>query len=582
MILDHNGQPIDLATIREPQTARVGHLQREFDEHPARGITPARLASIMAQAEQGDLVAQLELADDMEERDAHLFAELSKRRGAITGIDWSVEAPDNPSAQEKALTDQVRDWCEMLQATANGVTGGMSVVLGSMTDAVLKGFSPQEMVWDYVGDGSGRKVLVPKLTAQPQRWFTTSADRRRFLLRSQTQMTESTADLPGVMGEELLPLAWLMHVHPARNGYLARMSLARVLFWPYLFKNYAVRDLAEFLEIYGLPLRVGRYPTGASEAEKRKLLQAVTAIGHNAAGIIPQGMSLDFEAAAAGTEVPFVAMWDRMDAAESKAILGQTLTASEGQHGTQALGNVHNDVRMDIRQADAQLIADTFTRQLIAPLVALNAPGANPRRLPRLVLDTGEPEDLAAYAEALPKLAAAGVRIGVKWAAEKLRIPEPAEGEPVLQGAGAPVGAPAAAAGTQPPTGAPQSTPKQPGGPAGTKSANDPRAPLTALLAAALAARVAAPAADAPAPDLIDALVADQAAQWQPMLGPLIEPLLAELERAAAAGESLAAFAARLPALVDRIDAQPLTEHLAQAAFAARLAGEADLDLTPR
>ena len=53
MILDHTGNPIDLAAIREPQTARVGAMQREFDNHPSRGLTPARLQSIMVAAEQG-------------------------------------------------------------------------------------------------------------------------------------------------------------------------------------------------------------------------------------------------------------------------------------------------------------------------------------------------------------------------------------------------------------------------------------------------------------------------------------------------------------------------------------------------
>lgn len=38
--------------------------------------------------------------------------------------------------------------------------------------------------------------------------------------------------------------------------------------WTYLFKNIAARDLAEFLEIYGLPTRVGTYSDGASEEEK--------------------------------------------------------------------------------------------------------------------------------------------------------------------------------------------------------------------------------------------------------------------------------------------------------------------------
>ena len=36
--------------------------------------------------------------------------------------------------------------------------------------------------------------------------------------------------------------------------------------------------------------------------------------------------------------------------AKSKAVLGQTLTSGEGQHGTQALGNVHEEVRQDLKK----------------------------------------------------------------------------------------------------------------------------------------------------------------------------------------------------------------------------------------
>lgn len=565
-ILGPDGRPIfdrvDLSAIRQPQTARVGHLQREFDTHPARGLTPARLHSLMVAAETGDLVGQLELADDMEERDAHLYAELGKRRGAITSLAWSVEALERATPEEEALADQVRDWLDMIEASANGVTGGMPVLIASMTDAILKGFAAQELVWDYVSDGSARKVLVPRATWHPQRWFTASADRRRFLLRSREQ-TPATDHLPSVMGEELQPLAWLMHVHPARNGYVTRGSLARVLFWPYLFKNYAVRDLAEFLEIYGLPLRLGKYPAGAGDDEKRTLLQAVTQIGHNAAGIIPQSMALEFQAAAAGTEVPFAAMWDRMDAAESKAILGQTLTAGEGQHGTQALGNVHNEVRMDIREADAACIAAAITQQLIRPLVALNLAGANLRRLPLFKFDTGEPEDLAVYADNLPKLAKAGLKIPAKWVHDKLRIPVAEEGEQVLQ---APEPPPM-------PVG-PNAVPGAPGAKPGQPAPDDKPEPKSAALAAQAVS-------DGPPPDMIDDLVAEQAAQWQPLLGPLVQPLLAEMDKALAAGESLEAFAARLPDLIAKTDAQPMTTAVARAAFSARLAGEAGIPLSP-
>ena len=473
-----------------------------------------------------------------------------------------MEPPPGASAAEKSMTAQVAYWLAALDCTADGMEGGIELAINVMTDAILKGFSPIEMVWSLQSDGSGAKVQLPALTQQPQRWFTASADQRRLLLRSHADSVPGTDYLPSVMGIELLPYAWLMHVHPARSGYVSRMSLARVLAWPYLFKNFAVRDLAEFLEIYGLPLRVGKYPSGASDVEKRRLLQAVVQIGHNAAGIIPQGMAIDFQAAAAGTEVPFVAMWDHMDAAISKAVLGQTLTADQGQRGSQALGRVHNEVRMDIRDADARMIENTLNRQLVQPLVALNVPGADLRRLPRLRLDTGDSEDLAEYAKALPQLVNIGMPIGVAWAQEKLRIPQPQAGEAVLT--------PAAVAGPTMPT-----TPDAQGAAAA-------RAFVAAISQRAAALAGKAPATDAaaaPQPDAIDALVAEQVAQWKPLLGPLVGPLLTELNKAVAAGESLEAFAARLPALVDKMDTAPLADDLARAALGARLAGEADLDL---
>ncbi|MEZ1330955.1 phage portal protein family protein, partial [Enterobacter asburiae] len=65
--------------------------------------------------------------------------------------------------------------------------------------------------------------------------------------------------------------------------------------WPYLFKNYSVRDLAEFLEIYGLPPRIGSYMSGASQDEQDKLMEALVSIGHNASGIIPDNTKIEFK-----------------------------------------------------------------------------------------------------------------------------------------------------------------------------------------------------------------------------------------------------------------------------------------------
>ena len=559
-ILDHNGQPIDTGRLAEPQTAQVAQLWREFANHPARGLTPTRLREILVQGEMGDLRAQLDLADDMEECDPHLAAELSKRKLFISGLAFRIVPPANASAAEKAQAEMVGEWF--------GALPDFEDVLLAMMDAVLKGFHAHEVEWPLV-----ERVRLPVLTSRPQRWFTVDGTHDGLLLRDpehthvgvapgQPFVNPAHLPRPTVQGQPLVAGAWLVHRHRARNGYLARSALLRVLAWPYLYKAYAWRDFAEFLEIYGLPMRVGKYPVSASDEEKLALLRAVTQLGHNAAGIMPQGMALEMLNAAQGAKDPFEGMLAYCNAAESKAILGQTLTAGEGQHGTQALGNVHNEVRHDIGTADARQVAGTITTQLVRLMALLNIPGADPRRLPRFEFDLEEAEDLAAYADNLPKLAKAGMGIPQSWVHQKLGIPKAVDGEAVLTAAEpAPVVPPAPA-------------PPKPGS----------AAALVGLLAqlGQLAGRVPAAApAPQPAPDLIDALVAEQAAQWQAQLGPMVLPLLAEADKAVAAGETLEQFAARLPDLVQLMDAGPATEAVARSGLQARLAGEADLDLGP-
>ena len=206
------------------------------------------------------------------------------------------------------------------------------------------------------------------------------------------------------------------------------------LAWPFLFKNYSVRDLAEFLEIYGLPARVGQYPSGASEKEKATLLKAVMSIGHNAGGIIPKGMVIDFKEAAKGASGPFEAMIAWCERTQSKAILGGTLTSqADGKSSTNALGNVHNEVRQELRDSDAKQVAASFTRDVIYPMYALNGKSfSGPRRMPRFEFDLTEPEDIAHYSQHLPGLVDLGVPVPISWVQDKLQVPQPVDNEPIL------------------------------------------------------------------------------------------------------------------------------------------------------
>jgi phage gp29-like protein len=68
-IVDITGQPFTLPDLIAPQTqsdARLAHLHNHYGEHPTRGLTPGKIANILAEAERGNLMAQSELAEVME------------------------------------------------------------------------------------------------------------------------------------------------------------------------------------------------------------------------------------------------------------------------------------------------------------------------------------------------------------------------------------------------------------------------------------------------------------------------------------------------------------------------------------
>ena len=375
---DQFGQPVkqsDISKLNEPQTAHLASLHRTFATHPTRGLTPSRLHSILESAEQGDILSQHDLFCDMEEKDGHIMAEMSKRRRALLGLEWSIIPPRNPSADEERLAEEVKEWLQDIPDIED-------VVL-DMADGIGHGFANLEMEWDFYG-----KIRLPSdIEHRPQSWF--QLDRKT---RTQLLLRDDTPE-----GEALQPFTWICHTHRARSGYLTRAGLHRTLAWPYLFKNYSVMDLAELLEIYGLPLRLGKYQTNATPEEKATLMRAVVGMGHNAAGIIPEGMLIEFQQAATGSQEPFEAMIGWCERTQSKVILGATLTSqTDSGSGAYALGSVHNEVRKDLRDSDCKQIAGTLSRDLIYPILALNGRIKDPRRLPKFKFETDDPEDLDA------------------------------------------------------------------------------------------------------------------------------------------------------------------------------------------
>ncbi|MCP4104076.1 MAG: DUF935 family protein, partial [Desulfobacteraceae bacterium] len=165
-----------------------------------------------------------------------------------------------------------------------------------------------------------------------------------------------TVDEP-VQGIDLPPYKFIYHRYKARSGDDMRAGILRPVSWMFVFKNYSVKDWVAFAEIYGQPLRFGKYDPGVSEEGKDALVLAVQSIGTDAAGVISKKTEIEFKDTVArnSTENIYSGLADFCDRQVSKAILGQTLTSESGDKGSgsYALGNVHDRVRFDLKSSDA-------------------------------------------------------------------------------------------------------------------------------------------------------------------------------------------------------------------------------------
>jgi phage gp29-like protein len=200
----------------------------------------------------------------------------------------------------------------------------------------------------------------------------------------------------------------------------------------YLFKNYALKDWVAFAEVFGMPLRIGKYDARADKADKDALAAAIRSLGSDAAGIISKNTEIEFVETVknSGTNNIYETLANFCDKQMSKAILGQTAT-TEGTPGKLGNEDAQDRVRHDLIKADAESLGKTIRHQIIRPLVGYNF--GWDKRLPWFNLLYEKPEDLKNLMEVYNGAAKIGQPISAEHVSERFKIPLPKKGETVLE-----------------------------------------------------------------------------------------------------------------------------------------------------
>lgn len=381
-------------------------VRRHYVSEVMRGITPQRLAQILHEVKAGVPTSYFELAEEMEERDPHYASVLGTRKRAVTQLAVKIEAASK-SARDIEIADHLRRWARRKRLQSE---------LFDILDAVGKGMSVSEIVWD-----KSKTPWVPaRLVLRPMRWFQFDPIERET---PRLRVDGSTR------GDELMPGKWIVHRHPAKSGLTTRSGIAYIVAWTVMFTHFTVADWIAFADTYGQPFRLGKYPSGTDEAARRVLWGAVSSLGSDAAAIVPDTMTMEIVQAAKTDGAMFGALASYFNRLKSKLVLGQEAT-TEAIAGGHAVSKEQNEVRADIRDADALLLGATLQEQLVDPWTAVNfGPDVDS---PLISLDYEENEDVKATFDGAIQLADRGVRIGAKELRDKLNLAEPAEGDELV------------------------------------------------------------------------------------------------------------------------------------------------------
>jgi phage gp29-like protein len=401
---------VDTGILR-PVRARIaaGDVNDKYSTYPSNGLTPKKLARILRAADAGDVSEQMELFEEMEEKDTHLFSQLQTRKLAVTGLDWEVQ-PFGDTELDKLVAD-------FISGQLRGIENLDDVFL-DMLDAIGKGVSVMEIAWGVSPEGWNIIEDIEYIHPKKLVWDSLT-----------DEMLICTREFPS--GISLPENKFAVHRYKAKSGHTSRNGILRVCAWMYLFKNYDVKDWVAFCEVFGMPLRLGKYSAAASEQDKKALMEAIYSLGSDAAGIVPDTTVIEFIESQKTTSVEIYEQLARYcDEQVSKAVLGQTLTSDSGG-GSYAQSKTHNEVRHDLTVADAKALATTVRRDIIRPLVEYNF--GKDVDIPFFMFDCREAEDQKETVDIYRTLVCdMGLKIPESHIYKKFNIPKPEEGEEVL------------------------------------------------------------------------------------------------------------------------------------------------------
>ena len=358
------------------------------------GADPSLAGGMRQFANPDDLVGRRGLADySAMQKDSQVKSCLAIKKGSLLSRGWEIKADKKDGARGK----EVAEFCDW---ALREVSGSILTVLWNVTDALAKGYSLQNVVWQTVQTGkwAGKWSPIFLKSKDPSDW-SFDVDEYRNVVGVRYEPTN-----------EVFPAErFVIYSYQPEYSNPYGTSDLRACYRNWWSKDLLTRFWNLYLEKYGSPTVKGTYRRGTPKVTQDAFLAILSEIQVRSAIVIPEDMSAELLETIRQGDVGYRIAVTHHNSEIAKSILNTDLiTDSGGQVGSFAMAKVHLDIlRMCLKGLKFDLEETVMKEQVLRPLVRFNFGVDVP--VPAFSLGPLEDRELGPMSKGIKDLVEAGV-----------------------------------------------------------------------------------------------------------------------------------------------------------------------------
>lgn len=392
----------------------------------ANSITPAQLSSILLKSTQGDLRELHESYDKME-LDPQVGGLIDHVCRTLSGSDVKYDQRKIKDSKDQNLSDEYHALGNEILENVNQRTIIREFVKGVMRGT--KAFQP-----DYTIEKYGSKYLAIPVELKP-------VQGQRYLWESQYDTGRygelkiiTSKNVDGLYIDDM-PKGDIFYI---TDGYgLGRWDLngvnRRVLgYW--LLKSYATSWWGDKVEMFGEPIRVGRYPQGTSTEIRNDAEMFLAEMGRTAYALLPDNINLQLLESASSSNGGLSTHGEIVRYLDNRiafTYLGQTDSNTDSRYGSKARSQELGNITASMIKDYAAGVAEGFEKLLCAA-IQKNYGTVVKRLVPKARLLHSSIGSVTDKTEAMLLMSDSGVAVPINTFYEETGVNMPEKGEQVL------------------------------------------------------------------------------------------------------------------------------------------------------